>query len=106
MRFIEEKLLKVVLGRYNAERMEKAAQESVIENSMWANMIDGALKALEFVAIASLDWKLTAIVKLLQSWLSDKREEKTKREQQTLYGVGYKAPTTTEPYDPYKYTYY
>ena len=40
----------------------KVAQQNPLENSMWGNLIDGALKGLEVVAIGSLDWKLTAIV--------------------------------------------
>ena len=70
--------------------LSKVAQATnPIENSMWENMLDGALKALEIVAISSFDIKLTAIVKLLQSWLNDKREEKRKKEEEAMYGVGY-----------------
>ena len=60
-----------------------------LENSMWENMLDGALKALEVVAISTFDMKLTAIVKLLQSWLKDKREEKARKQQEAMYGKGY-----------------
>lgn len=66
----------------------KLAQQNPLENSMWENLIDGALKGLEIVAIGSLDWKLTAIVKLLQSWIKDKREEKARIQQETQYGAG------------------
>ena len=67
-------------------KMDKTAQEAnILENSMWANMIDGALKALEIVSIASLDWKLVGIVKLLQSWLQDKREEKARKDTESQY---------------------
>ena len=84
MNNIEEKLLKEVLKGY---KFPKSAQQNPLENSMWENMIDGALKALEVIAISSFDWKLTGIVKLLQSWLKDKREEKKKKNMQQQYGV-------------------
>lgn len=66
----------------------KIAQQNPLANSMWENLIDGALKGLEVVAIGSLDWKLTAIVKLLQSWIKDKREEKAREQYETQYGAG------------------
>ncbi len=75
-------------------RMDKVSQESnILDNSMWSTMIDGALKALEIVSLASLDWKLVGIVKLLQSWLKDRREEKAQREMQ------YQTYSTTDPWD-------
>jgi hypothetical protein len=98
----EEQLLRQIVGE-KLTHIKNA--QNILENSMWSNMIDGALKGLEIVAIASLDWKLTGIVKLLQSWLKDKREDKQKREQQELYGTGYKAPEEV-PYDPWSSTYY
>lgn len=66
----------------------RIAQQNPLDNSMWSNLIDGALKGLEVVAIGSLDWKLTAIVKLLQSWIKDRREEKAKAQHETQYGAG------------------
>lgn len=57
-----------------------------VENPYWMNLLDGAAKALEVVAIGTLDWKLGAISKLLQSWLGDKRKEYAETQRKTEYG--------------------
>ena len=75
-------------GIFEKIDFDKKLATNPLENSMWENMISGALKALEIIAIGSLDWKLTAIVKLLQSWLKDRKEEKARSQQQTEYGYG------------------
>jgi len=72
-----------------ARLMSKLGFENPLENSSWANLIDGALKGLEIVALASFDWRLTGIVKLLQSWLKEKREEQVAQNQQIQYGANY-----------------
>jgi len=77
----------------------KKSQQNPLDNSMWENMLDGALKSLETVALLTLDWKLTTIVKLLQSWLKDKREEKAQQQQKTEYGYG----DTYNTENPYYY---
>jgi hypothetical protein len=79
--------------------LKKFAQMNPLDNSMWGNMLDGALKALEIVAISSFDIKLTAIVKLLQSWLKDKREEKARKEQEQMYGAGQSYQDSSMSYD-------
>lgn len=88
MKVIYEKFLERV-AKDAGYKFDKKAQQNPLENSMWENMLDGALKALEIVAISSFDLKLTAIVKLFQSWLKDKREEKRQKEQEAMYGAGY-----------------
>ena len=77
-----------ILKRTLSAATKLAQQQNPLDNSMWSNLIDGALKGLEVVAIGSLDWKLTAIVKLLQSWIKDRREEKAKEQQELQYGAG------------------
>lgn len=69
-------------------------------NSYWANLIDGALTGLEVVAIGSLDWKLTAIVKLLKSWLADRRKENEEVRLKTEYGYNYETLNTGPQHDP------
>jgi hypothetical protein len=69
--------------------LKKVADTNPLENSMWSNMLDGALKAVEVVSVATFDAKLLVIVKLFQSWLSDKREELKKSQQDRLKGVNY-----------------
>jgi len=81
----ELELLKSVLERHGGLALLKQAQQNPMENSMFSNLIDGALKGLEVVALATFDWKLTAIVKLLQSWIKDKREEKAEKSKSEQY---------------------
>lgn len=81
------------------EKLKGKKAQNVLDNSMWSNMIDGALKALEIIAVASLDWKLTAIVKLLQSWLKDRKEEQAKAKQKKDWGYGYYADTYSNQYN-------
>lgn len=113
MNHIEEKYLRSIVGEETIRKLKKYARimkvsqdDDVMENSMWSNMIDGALKALEAVSILSLDWKLIGIVKLLQSWIKDKREEKKKKKMEEQYGVGYQPPGATTTYDPWGGTTY
>ena len=85
-------------GIYDRIAQSKQADQNPLDNSMWENIINGSLKGLEAVALMSLDWKLTAIVKLFQSWLKDKKEEKARAQQQTEYGVG-SYDYDSEPYN-------
>jgi hypothetical protein len=108
-----EKLLKSVLDQedlsslYSRSKIRRAAKlmaklgfQNPLENSSWSNLIDGALKGLEVVAIATFDWKLTGIVKLLQSWIKDKREEMAAQKVQLEFGANYELtnPTTDNNY--------
>jgi len=86
MRPSEEKFLLETLEKAGFD-FKKTAESNPLENSMFENMIDGALKALEVVSIATFDWKLVGIVKLLQSWLNDKREEKSRKKKEREYGI-------------------
>ncbi len=83
--------------------LNKVADQNPLENSMWENMIDGALKALTVISVASFDYKLLMISKLLESWVSDRREEKRKSKQDLTLGVNYNithpgVSITTDPY--------
>ena len=77
-----------------------------LENSMFNNLIDGALKGLEVVALATFDIKLTAIVKLLQSWIKDRRAEleQQQRNEYSGYSDSYSDDSFSCDYeiDPYK----
>ena len=85
----------------------KRIAQNPLENSYWESLIDGALTALNVVAIGSLDWKLAAIVKLLQSWLKDKREEDAELHKKTEYGYNYQQVGGEGISDsPWKSTYY
>jgi|GEM_PF-4508464 len=87
MKRAEKEYLRQVVGKDVMHRLEKYSRmnkaSNILDNTMWSNMIDGALKALEIISIATFDWKLIAIVKLLQSWLKDQREEKKQEEMQS-----------------------
>ncbi len=106
MNNIEEEYLKLIIGD-DIDKFKKSAQsDNPLENSMWSNMIDGGIKALEAVAILSLDWKLTGIVKLLQSWLKDKREDKRIKDTERQFGSGYDDDKSNLNQDPFGGTYY
>jgi hypothetical protein len=82
-----EKFLLDVLKRSDALRLYRGKRASnPVENPYWMNLLDGAAKALEVVAIGTLDWKLGAISKLLQSWLDDKKKEHAETQRKTEYG--------------------
>jgi len=99
MNTMEEEYLLKLAERFKIRIPPKKAQQNPLDNSMWSNILDGAVKGLEMVALLSLDWKLTAIVKLFQSWLKDHREEKSRRDMETQYGVNWEqnAPQRTTP---------
>lgn len=78
-KFLEEIAKKAGL---DPSKMDKKAFGNPLENSMFANAIKAALVGLEVVAIGTLDIKLTAIVKLLQSWIKDREEELAQKQQQ------------------------
>jgi hypothetical protein len=107
MKAVEIQLLEQLAQEYGIfEKMGKRrVAQDVLENSMWANMINGALKALETIAIMSLDWKLTAIVKLLQSWLKDQREKQEQKKQESEWGAGYHSDTYNQGGSPYDQSY-
>ena len=69
------KLLEKIAKDAGYDFSQKRAFLNPLENTMFKNMVDTGLKALEGVALVTLDWKLTAIVKLLQSWVKDKQAE-------------------------------
>lgn len=88
MRLDHTRFLERIAREAGYDFSKRAQALNPLENSMWENMLDGALKALEVVALATFDLKLTAIVKLLQSWLKDKRAEKAQQQQEAMYGHG------------------
>ena len=107
MRPEDEKFLRSVIKESGRDFLARRTASNPLDNSYWANLVDGALTALEVVAIGSLDWKLTAIVKLFKSWLKDKREEQRDLQVKTEYGYNYEqvggGPSST---DDWSRTYY
>lgn len=91
MIYAEEKLLKRVLAKHGLASLyqedkvafRKEAFGNPFTNPAWSTVLDGALKGMEMIALATFDWKLTGIVKLLQSWIREKREEKAKEEMES-----------------------
>jgi len=69
----ETRLLRLVASGLKLPRRRAS---NVLTNAYWETLVRGSLKGLEKVALESMDWKLTALVKLLQSWLTDQEEEK------------------------------
>lgn len=82
-----EKFLWDILRRAKASHLYRGKRASnPVENPYWMNLLDGAAKALTVVAVGTLDWKLGAISKLLESWLDDKRRELAETQRKTEYG--------------------
>ena len=76
----------------------------ILDNPQYMTMIEGALKAVQFLALVPpMDWKLATIAKLLESWMKDKQEERDKRQRELQYGTG---GPLQGPQDPYSNTYY
>jgi hypothetical protein len=82
-------LVREILDQHKECSLNKTAEINALENSMFENMVDGALKALVVISAATFDWKLLTITKLLESWISDRREEKRKKQQDLTLGVNY-----------------
>jgi hypothetical protein len=91
MRPHEEKLLMEVVKRSGIKFPDHRVASNPLDNSWWSNLIDGALSGLEIVAIGSFDWKLVGIVKLLQSWIADRRKEKEEQNRKTEWGYNYES---------------
>ena len=81
-------LEKVALDAGLDPAMTKQAFGNPLENSMFANSLDAGLKALELVAMGSLDLKLVGIVKLFQAYIAEKKRELEKSNYETQYGHG------------------
>ena len=73
----EEKFLREVVktAGLDFERVNKRSSYNPFENSMFRMLVEGALTSLTEVAVKTMDWKLTGIVKLLQSWIQEKIDE-------------------------------
>jgi len=89
MRLEDEKFLWNIIKEREIGFPFKRIAQNPLENSYWGSLLNGALTALNVVAIGSLDWKLAAIVKLFQSWLKDKEEEKEELRRKTELGYNY-----------------
>ena len=99
----DDPVVREILALRKEALLNKTADTNPMENSLWENLVDGALKGLNVVAIASMDWKLLAVARLLQSWVEEKREEKRKKQQDLTLGVNYNithpgVSVTTDPY--------
>ena len=67
---IENKLLKKIAQDIGYD-FNRQSGENPLDDPMQRNLVEGALKALERVAVQSLDYKLIAIAKLLQNWIKE-----------------------------------
>ena len=77
MQHEEEKFLKGVVEEAGLDfgRVQKRSYANPLEFAMFRHLVEGALAGLSEVAIKTMDWKLTGIVKLLQSWVNEKTGE-------------------------------
>lgn len=77
---------------------------AILDNPQYMTMIEGALKAVQFLALVPpMDWKLATIAKLMESWLKDKTEEREQRKKELQYGTG---GPLQGPQNPFSNTYY
>ena len=63
------------------------------ENSHFVTLIESALKGLEYVGYATMDWKLLSIIELTKAWVKEKQADlasskKTKDIGTTGFGSG------------------
>jgi len=82
MKTLYNKFLKTVAKRAGFDFSRKRAMMNPMENSMLREMVYIALRHLEEVSVHTMDWKLTAITKLLQSWVDQKEQEANKGDAQ------------------------
>jgi len=73
----EEKFLRSMVADLESTRRTAG---NPLDDSYQANLLRGAANGLTLVAGLCLDWKLVAIVKLLQSWLADREAEQAQGE--------------------------
>jgi len=102
---IIESYLRRLARRLNIPVNNKVAfGGSILDNPQHFSMIEGALKAVQFLALVPpMDWKLATIAKLLESWLKDKKEEREQKQRELQYGT---SNNLQIPTDPYSNTYY
>ncbi len=97
-------LVRDALAYHKECSLNKTAAENPLSNSMWSNMLSGALKAIEVVSMATFDYKLLLIVKLFQNWLSEKEAEKVQQQKDLTLGKNYDITHpnfTVTPNNPY-----
>jgi hypothetical protein len=82
-------LVREALAYHKECSINKTADVDILGNSMWSTLLDAALKGLTVISAATFDWKLLTITQLLKSWISDKQEERQKKQQDLTLGVNY-----------------
>lgn len=100
----DDPVVREILALRKEALLNKTADQNPLENSFWENLIDSALKGLNIVALASFDWRLLTISKLLEVWIKDKREERQKKQQDLTLGKNYDITHpnfTVSPSNPY-----
>lgn len=61
-----------------------------LENSHFVTLLESALKGLEFVGYATMDWKLLTIIELVRSWMKEKQEELKASKQTVDFNSGFR----------------
>lgn len=100
----DDPVVREILALRKEALLNKTADQNPLENSFWENLIDSALKGLNIVALASFDWRLLTISKLLEVWIKDKREEKVQKQRDLTLGKNYDITHpnfTVNPSNPY-----
>ena len=61
-------------SRNISANMDKEASNP-LDNSHFVTLLESALKGLEYVGYATMDWKLLTIIELVRSYIKEKQEE-------------------------------
>ena len=85
MKTVYSKFLRMVAKHSGFDFSRKRATTNPMDNSMFREMVYVALRHLEEVSVHTMDWKLTAITKLLQSWVDQRESEQGEEVSQPDY---------------------
>lgn len=105
----DDPVVREALAYHKECSLNKIAAENPLSNSMWSQMLEGALKAIEVVSMATFDYKLLVVVKLFQNWLAEKKAEKEQLQRDLTLGKNYDIThpnftvTPSNPYGPGSY---
>jgi hypothetical protein len=74
---MEKENLDKFLEVFKADRSASIEKEASnpLENSHFVTLLESALKGLEYVGYATMDWKLLSIIELTRAYMKEKQAE-------------------------------
>lgn len=74
---MEKGQLDKFLENFQTDRESSIDKEAgnPLENPHFVTLIESALKGLEYVGYATMDWKLLSIIELTKAYIKEKKEE-------------------------------